>query len=550
MKKWKKPLLILALAIVALIPIAATNDNYFEIAKNLDIFATLYQNVNTYYVDNIDPTKFMKTGIDAMLESLDPYTNYIDESDMENYRFQTTGEYGGIGALIHKEGDSILVAEPYKDFPADKAGLQAGDLILQVDGTTTKGKNVEDVSKALKGQPGTEVKLLIQPSGDKNTVVKTIMRQEIKISSVPYSGMINDDIGYIRLTQFTDGCGDDVSTALKNLESQHQLKGVILDLRGNPGGLLNEAVNVSNIFIDKGQLVVSTKGKVAEWTKDFYALDPAVDTKVPLAILANSGSASASEIVTGVMQDDDRGVIVGQKTFGKGLVQTTRQLSYGTELKVTTAHYYTPSGRCIQAIDYAHRNDDGSVGKIPDSLKNAFKTKNGRTVYDGGGIDPDFKLDPEKSSPIAASLFEKNLIFDYATQYHLLHPTIPVAKDFHLSDADYDDFIKFISNKDYDYQTRSEKQLADLQKTAKDEGYWDAIQTDYTKMKGEMSHDKQQDLIKNKDEVKELLEEEISSRYYYQAGRIESALKDDPEVKKAADVLEDAQLYNNTLASK
>ncbi|MBA3648601.1 MAG: S41 family peptidase [Chitinophagales bacterium] len=550
LKKFKRPLVISGLVLLAFIPIASVTDNYFEISKNLDIFATLYKEVNTYYVDDVDPNKLMRTGIDAMLESLDPYTNYISESDMEGYRFQTTGKYGGIGALIRKSGDFVVVAEPYQNFAADKAGLHSGDVILEVDGNSTKGKSVDDISKILKGQPGTDVKLIIQHPGEKNSSSKIVTRQEIKVSSVPYHGMLDNGIGYIRLTQFTENCSREVADALKDLESKNQLAGLVFDLRGNPGGLLNEAVNISNLFIEKGQQIVSTRGKVKEWDKVFYALNSSIDSKVPLAILTNSGSASASEIVTGCVQDYDRGVIVGQRTFGKGLVQTTRELSYGTELKVTTAHYYTPSGRCIQAIDYAHRNDDGSVGKIADSLKASFKTKTGRKVFDGGGVDPDIKTEPEKLAPITLSLLDKNLMFDYATDYRLKHETIAAAKDFHLTDPEYSDFIVWLGNKDYDYKTKSEDKLKDLQDAAQKEAYWnDEVKQDFNALQATLMHDKQKDLIKFKDQVKGLLEEEIASRYYYQNGRLEASLKDDVDVKKAMEVLINQDEYNKTLTA-
>ncbi|MEO5675213.1 MAG: S41 family peptidase [Chitinophagales bacterium] len=547
MNKLKKSLIITALSLLAFIPIASTTNNYFEISKNLDIFATLYKEVNTYYVDDIDPAKFMRTGINAMLETLDPYTNYISEADIEGYRFQTTGRYGGIGAIIRKAGDQIVIAEPYLNYPADKSGLRAGDILLEVEGKSTKGKEVDDVSKILKGAPGTEVKLVIQRAGEKGTTAKTLTREEVKVSSVPYHGMLEGNIGYIRLTQFTEGCGQEVADALKDLESKIELKGVVFDLRSNPGGLLNEAVNVSNVFIDKGKEIVSTKGKVKEWDKQYNALNNAVDSQIPLVILTNSGSASASEIVTGVAQDYDRAVIVGQRTYGKGLVQTTRQLSYGTQLKVTTAHYYTPSGRSIQSLDYSHRNEDGSVGRIPDSLKHAFKTTGGRVVFDGGGIDPDFKMDAEKLSPITVSLLQKNLIFDYATDYRMKHEVIEPAKDFHLPDAEYNDFIKWLSTKEYDYSTKSEEAMKDLKEKAQKEEYWDAIQSDFNHLQNEMNHDKDKDLNKNKNEIRQMLEEEIAVRYFYQNGRIEASLKQDPEVKKAIEILNSPDIYNKAL---
>lgn len=547
--RFRKAVIVLAILIVAGIS-SAFVDSYFEIGKNVDIFTTLYRELNTYYVDDIDPAKLIRTGIDAMVESLDPYTNYISESEVEDYRFMTTGQYGGIGATISVKDNYIVIREPYEGSPAQRAGLQGGDLLIEVDGKSVKDKSTTDVTKLLKGQPGTSVKVLIRRLGESKEKEFTITREEIKVKNVPYYGMVSPTLGYIQLRGFTQDAGEEVAKALKELKKESGLKGVVLDLRGNPGGLLHEAVNVSNVFIDKGQLVVTTKGKVKEWEKTYRTLNSPIDDNIELAILTSSGSASASEIVSGTTQDLDRGVIIGQKTFGKGLVQTTRPLTYNSQLKVTTAKYYIPSGRCIQALDYSHRNEDGSVGKVPDSLTKEFKTKNGRTVKDGGGVNPDFVLEPQPYSNIAISLLTKNLIFDFATLYHSKHDKIAPAREFKLKDEDYTDFVNFLSDKKYDYTTKSEKTLEDYKTSAKKEKYFDAIETEFEALKNKMMHDKNADLQKFKDEIVSLLEEEICSRYYYQKGRIEAGFKDDLELKKAIEVLSDSKVYNEALTKK
>lgn len=523
------------------------SDDYFEISRNLDIFATLFRELNIYYVDETKPGDLMKKGIDDMLASLDPYTNYIPESEIEDYRFMTTGQYGGIGSLIGQRNNEVIITDPYEGFPAQKADLRAGDVIVELDGKPIKGKKNEEVSKLLKGQPKTSVKITIRRDGEPNLIDKNVVREEIKINSVSYSGIIDNDLGYIRLTGFTENAGQEVKNALQALEAKTKLRGLIFDLRGNPGGLLNEAVNIVNIFVNKGVEVVSTKGKAKEWDKTYHALNNPVDTEIPVAVLVNSSSASASEIVSGSLQDLDRGIIIGQRTFGKGLVQTTRPLSYGAQLKVTTAKYYIPSGRCIQALDYSHRNDDGSVGKIPDSLITQFKTKAGRTVYDGGGVMPDFVTDIRQLSPISQSLLLKYLLFDYATMYRNTHPSIAPAKEFHLSDAEYAEFVKWISAKDYDYETKSEKILDDFKTTAEKEKYFSAAAAEFEVLKKKISHDKNADLQKFKDEITELLENEIVSRYYYQSGQIEASFKNDLEIKKAAEALKDKDVYSSIM---
>jgi carboxyl-terminal processing protease len=421
----KKYLIVVIVAIVGLIGFTSSTTQYFEISKNFEIFGSLYKELNTYYVDEIDPNELMQEGINAMLSSLDPYTNFYSEADIETFRFETTGKYGGIGSLIRKYGDYIVITEPYEGFPAAKSGMIAGDKIAEVDGKSVKGKNTEEVSKFLKGEPGSSVKVKVlrpQADGSDKEMEFTVTREEVKVKNVPYYGFATNDIGYINLSNFTQLAGKEVEDAFKDLKKQNpNMKALVLDVRGNPGGLLNEAVNIVNIFVDKGHKVVYTKGKVSDWDKDFKTLNEAYDTKIPVAVLTSRGSASASEIVSGAIQDLDRGVVVGQKTFGKGLVQTTRKLSYNTQLKVTTAKYYIPSGRCIQAINYAEKDEEGAVVKIPDSLKVAFKTANGRTVYDGGGVDPDIITEPRKLSDITVALLRKDLIFDYATYFRNLN---------------------------------------------------------------------------------------------------------------------------------
>ncbi len=527
-----------------------TATNYFEVSKNLDIFASVFREVNTYYVDDVDAGKLIKKGIDEMLNSLDPYTNFISESEAEDYRFQMTGQYGGVGAQIGQRGDYVMVIDPYEGFPAQKEDLRAGDLIIEIEGKTTKGKTTSDISKLLKGQPGTKVKLKIKREGEPQEIVKNLTREEIRVKNVPYFGMINDHIGYIRLQSFTNDAGKEVRDALATLKKNAALQSVVLDVRGNPGGLLFEAINIVNVFTPQGIEVVSTKGKVKEWEKTYRSLNPGLDLQIPLVVLTNRSSASASEIVSGSIQDLDRGVVIGQRTFGKGLVQNTRPLSYNTQLKVTTAKYYTPSGRCIQALDYTHRNEDGSVGQIPDSLKKEFKTKNGRKVYDGGGVDPDIAVAPKKYAKITESLMAKQLLFDFATSYRTKHTSIAPIREFKLTDADFESLKQFLASKEYDYSTNTEKALEELKKKAEDEKYFESIKSQYVLLKQNLTHDKQADLEKNKQEIMTLLEEEILRRYYFQNSRYEYSFTTDPDIQEAIKVLENPTQYKEILTAK
>src|SRR6056297_184174 len=495
----------------------------FKIAKSMDIFYSLFRDVNVYYVDETNPEKMVETGIKAMLEELDPYTVYIPEKDMDEFNFMTTGQYGGIGALIRSTGEFPIVAKPYKDFPADKAGLKAGDKILEIDGNPANEIPLDEVSERLKGVPQTNVKLLIERPYSGEKMEKELIREEIQIKSVPYYGVVDDNIGYIRMTKFTPDVSRDIKNALRELKTEHQIKSVILDLRGNPGGLLVEAPKICNLFIPKGEEIVSTKGKTKKWNKTLKTTDAAYDTEIPLAVLVSRGSASASEIVAGAIQDLDRGVIVGQRTFGKGLVQTTIPLNYNAQLKVTTAKYYIPSGRCIQALDYTHRNEDGSVGHIPDSLISAFKTRNGRTVYDGGGISPDIKIESEEVSQMTISLISQNVIFDFATKFAFKNPTIPKVEDFTITEADFQDFKNFLKGKDFDYETLTENKFEDLVETAKREKYYGLSKEAFESLEKKLAHDKYKDIQTFRDEIEQLLEEEIVARYYYQAGRIQTA---------------------------
>ena len=530
-------------------------DYYFDISKNIDIFSSLFKEVNTFYVDDVEPSKLMRTCIDGMLKTLDPFTNYFSESQIENARIQQGGKFGGLGIDIEIMNGFPVITSVTQGQPADKNGLKVGDVIKGIDGNATEKRTKEEINKILIGEPKSKVTLQVERKTslfDTKQQSYVIEREEIQETNVPFYGMVSPEVGCIKLKIFNEHAGKDVKQAFDSLKRANpDMKGVILDLRGNPGGLLHEAVNIVNIFVAKDQLVVTTKGKVDEWNSSFKTLDEPSDTKIPIVIIANSGSASASEIVSGTIQDLDRGVIIGQRTYGKGLVQITRNLSYNTMLKVTTAKYYIPTGRCIQAINYAERNPDGSVKHIPDSLKVAFKTMNkGRTVYDGGGIDPDFQLPKPEQTKLVDALVSKNYIFEYATNYAILHPAIEDPAKFKLSDKDFSDFVAYVKSKDLNYKTESEEKLDALKDASTEEKYFDALKEQYEVIKKKIAHDKEQDIIKNKKEIVTLIENEIAGRYYYAYGRVKKSYQNDDEVSKAIEIINNPTEYNDLLSAK
>lgn len=519
----------------------------FRIAKNLDIFLSLYRELNTFYVDEVNPDKLVKTGIDNMLKSLDPYTVYYPESESDEVAFMTTGKYGGIGSLIRDGGEYVVISLVYKNFPADLAGIRAGDLLKKVDGTSLKGADTEDVSQKLKGNPGTIVTLTIERNGKEIDV--PVKREKIEIPSVPFYGMLDDETGYIRFTNFTQNCTEEVKDALLKLKNENARK-IVLDLRSNPGGLLTEAVDIVNLFMGPGNEIVSTKGKVKQFDESFKTTKPAVDQNIPLAVIINRGSASASEIVAGAIQDLDRGVVVGQRSYGKGLVQITRPLSYNTQLKVTTAKYYIPSGRCIQALDFSNPNEDGSVGIIPDSLITEFKTRNGRVVRDGGGISPDIDVVPPALSQIAAELYMRNYIFDYATRYFWAHPAPESPEKFSITDQVYSDFKNYLGERKFSYSTITELSLNELISNAKREKYYDIHKDLFSELQKELMHTLDNDLETFRSEIAELLADEIIGRYFYEEGSIKFSLGTDEQVKRAVEILKRGDEYNSILQGK
>ncbi|WP_144603892.1 S41 family peptidase [Algoriphagus algorifonticola] len=524
----------------------AKNDKLFALAKNIDIFATLVRELDSYYVDEIDPDELVSIGINAMLEELDPYTEYVPEEESADFRMLTTGEYAGIGALIGGRGEGNIIIMPYTGFPAQSAGLKIADQLLKVDSVDVSKKNTSEVSDLLKGPANTPVKIKVKRNLD--TLEFNLVRKKISLKNVPYYGKLDEKTGYIKLGDFTTNASLEVRNALIALKNQGAEK-LVLDLRDNPGGLLSEAVEIVNLFIPKGKEVVKTIGKLENVNFTYKTTKTPLDKDIPLVVLINERSASASEIVAGALQDYDRAVLIGRKSFGKGLVQTTIPLTYNAQMKVTTAKYYIPSGRCIQAIDYAQSRENGEVYSIPDSLRKEFKTKNGRIVRDGAGIEPDEIIESKTYAPITYSLVARNHVFDYATEYFYKHPSIGKPREFSISDEDYQNFIKWLEGKEYDYTTYLEKSVSDMKKNAEKAPYYDEIKDQIEALEKRVNHSKEQDLITYKDEVKKVISEEIVSRYYFQEGMIEAGLLKDKDVLRALEVIKQPSQFGMILTA-
>jgi carboxyl-terminal processing protease len=522
-----------------------SQSNNFEVVKGLELMDLIYQNLDVHFVDEPKPGKLSKVAIDAMLKELDPYTVYYHEANMEDYRMMMTGQYGGVGALIRKMGDYICISEPYEGNPAQKSGLRAGDKILEIDGKNMVKKPSEEVSQALKGPKGTTIQVKVLRN-DKEQIVIPITRDEIKIPDVPYADLIGNEVGYIKLNSFTQTASEEVKKAFLDLKAKG-MKQLIFDLRDNGGGLLIEAVKIVNLFVPKDKIVVTTKGRIRDENQIYKTQSEPLDTEIPIVVLIDEGSASASEIVSGSLQDLDRAVIVGQTSFGKGLVQRTFDLKYGSKIKLTIAKYYTPSGRCVQKLEYYDKNEDERPKVIPDSLIRKFKTVNGREVIDGRGIEPDFKVKQKEFSRLTAMLVAKNFIFNYSTDYVSKHQSIAPASTFKLTDLDYNQFKDLVIKDTFDYSTASEEVLKKMRKTAEEEGYFEDSKAEYEALFKKVTPSKQRDLEKFSSEIKELIENEIVSRYYFQKGRAEHAFRDDVFIDKAKEILQNKTTYNTIL---
>lgn len=549
LQTFKKPALWIPVVVILFLGTFAfqvKNDKLFALAKNIDIFATLIRELDSYYVDEINPDELVTVGINAMLEELDPYTEYIPEEESDDFRMLTTGEYAGVGALIGNRGGGNMILMPYTGFPAQNAGLKIADFILKIDSLDVSKKATSEVSELLKGPANTSVKVTVKRNTD--TLQFSLVRKKISLKNVPFYGKLDEKTGYIKLSDFTTNASTEVRNALVSLKSQG-VDRLILDVRDNPGGLLNEAVEIVNLFIPKGKEVVKTIGKLQNVNYTYKTTKTPIDKDIPLVVLINERSASAAEIVAGALQDYDRAVLVGRKSFGKGLVQTTIPLTFNAQVKITTAKYYIPSGRCIQAIDYAQSRENGAVTTVPDSLRKAFKTANGRIVLDGAGIEPDEKVDEITYAPISYTLVTGNHIFDFATKYFYKNKTISDPRSFELSDQDYEEFKKFLEGKDYDYTTYTEKSVQDLEKYVQKEAYYEEIKAQLEAIKLKVNHSKENDLNTHKKEIKKILSEEIVSRYYFQEGMIEAGLYQDPVIDLAKSYLSTPSKIQKTLTA-
>lgn len=537
----------IVLITVAFFSFKSGDDRNFQIAKNLDIFNSIVKELDMFYVDTIDPNKTIREGIDNMLYSLDPYTVYYPENDQDELEMMVKGSYGGIGSLIRYNPKSkyTVIAEPYEGMPAAESGLKAGDLLLEIDGKDLKGNS--DVSTLLRGQVGTSFKLKVQRPGVKEPLEFNIVRRSIQMPTIPYYGVMDGQVGYINLSSFSGNPSKDFKKAFLDLKKQG-ITSLVIDLRNNGGGLLDQAVEIVNMFVPRGKTIVTTKGKIKQASNTYKTLREPLDTDIPIAVLVNSSTASSSEILSGSLQDLDRAVIVGNRTYGKGLVQVPRSLPYGGNLKITTSKYYIPSGRCVQAIDYAHRNEDGSVARIPDSLTTVFHTAAGREVRDGGGVSPDIEVKQERLPNILFYLVRDNLIFDYATDYCLKHPAIASAKEFELTDADYEEFKNKVKGADFKYDQQSEKILNTLKEAAEFEGYMKDASDEFKALENKLKHNLDRDLDYFSKDIKKMIAEEIIKRYYYQEGAIIQQLKDDKDLDEAVKVLTNPERYQQILS--
>lgn len=548
----KKIFLAAGLCCMSAIPVSAQKDSNhnFEISKNLEIFNDIYKQLDMFYVDSLSADTVIEWGIDAMLRQVDPFTMYYPEEEMDELKEMTTGKYAGIGAVIrfYKKEDRVMVIEPQEDSPAIEAGVKGGDLILSIDGKDMKGKSTQEVSENLRGDAGTTFELTVKRAGVEHPLSFKITRRNIAMPPVPYYGMVSDGIGYIYFERFVDGCSRDVRRAVVDLKEQGA-KALVIDMRGNPGGPLSEAVEVTNLFVPRGQKVVYTKGKLASVNSEHYTKKEPLDVDIPVAVLVDGSTASSAEIVSGAWQDWDRAVIVGERTYGKGLVQMIREVPYHGSLKVTTSRYYIPSGRCIQAYDYRHLNPDGSAKTLPDSLTKAFKTAGGREVRDGGGIKPDVVITPDSLPSIVYDIATSDVLLDYVNRYVQTHATIAPAGDFSLTDADYADFVKMVEESDFTYKRRTEEMMKLLERTARFEGCYEGAKPEFealaAKMKGGVAADLE--LPKNKGEIKSVLESDIVARYYFRRGVVQQQLKADKDLKTALEILTDTERYESLL---